>query len=56
MENFIFCAVRSTDQHKQVFILSAGYDIKVTAKNEIKEHLKNETTKSDQSVTDSYLK
>ena len=31
-------------------------DIKVIVQNEIKEHLKNETSKSDQSVTNSYLK
>ena len=33
-----------------------GNDIKVIVQNEIKEHLKNETPKSDQSVTNFYLK
>ena len=38
------------------FVLTElGNDIKVTVQNEIKEHLKSETPKSDQSGTDSYL-
>ena len=33
-----------------------GNDIKVIVQNKIKEHLKNETPKSNQSVTNFYLK
>ena len=39
-----------------LILTEQGNDIKVIVQNEIKEHLKNETPKSDQSVTNFYLK
>ena len=41
---------------RNLILTELGNDIKVIVQNEIKEHLKNETPKSDQSVTNSYLK
>ena len=39
-----------------LILTELGNDIKVIVQNKIKEHLKNETPKSNQSVTNSYLK
>ena len=41
---------------RNLILTELGNDIKVIVQNEIKEHLKNETPKSDQSVTNFYLK
>ena len=41
---------------RNLILAERGNDIKVIVQNEMKEHLKNETPKSDQSVTDSYQK
>ena len=41
---------------RNVILTELGNDVKVIVQNEIKEHLKNETPKSDQSVTNFYLK
>ena len=41
---------------RNVILAELGNDIKVTVQKEIKEQLKNETLKSDQLVTNSYLK
>ena len=39
-----------------LILTELGNDIKVIVQNKIKEHLKNETPKSNQSVTNFYLK
>ena len=41
---------------RNLILTELGNDIKVIAQNEIKQHLKNETPKLDQSVTNFYLK
>ena len=41
---------------RNLILTELGNDIKVIAQNEIKEHLKNETPKLDQTVTNFYLK
>ena len=41
---------------RNLILTELGNDVKVIVQNEIKEHLKNETPKSDQSFTNSYLK
>ena len=41
---------------RNLILVELGNDRKVIVEKEIKEHLKNETAKSDQSVTNSYLK
>ena len=41
---------------RNLILTELGNDKKVIGQNEIKEHVKNETPKTDQSVTDSYLK
>ena len=41
---------------RNLILTELGKDIKVIVQNEIKEHLKNETPKSDQSVTNFYIK
>ena len=41
---------------RNLILTELGIDIKVIGQNEIKKHLKNETPKSDQSVTNFYLK
>ena len=41
---------------RNLILTGLGNDMKVITQNEIKEHLRNETPKSDQSVTNFYLK
>ena len=43
-------------QFRNLILTELGNDIKVIVQNEIKEHLKNKTPKSDQSFTNFYLK
>ena len=43
-------------EFRNLILTELGNDVKVIVQNEIKEHLKNKTPKSDQSVTNSYLK